>query len=470
MHADLLSSPPPRTPHRMAHRPRSRPRGLTAATLLAATLALVIGVGPAAGDPGADFSALLLYPDIHKDFVVFVYGEDLWRAPADGGDARRLTAHAGQELFPKISPDGRWIAFSAQYTGTRQVWVMPSEGGDPRQLTFYSDVGDMPPRGGYDYWIQGWSPDGKILVRMNRTPWFERMGRYFLVDPEGGLETPIPHIPHGGSASFSPDGKALAYTPIDREFRTWKHSLGGRAQDVWIYDLAGNASRRLTTYRGTDNFPMWSGDRIYFTSDRDFTLELFAYDLSSEEVRPVTTAGDTEWDLLWPSLGPENVVFTRGGRLYRMSLADEAVSPILIRVGGARPGAVPAFDDVSDNLGDASLSPNGKRVVFDARGDLFSVPAEHGPTRNLTRSQGVREHSPSWSPDGQWIAYLSDASGEYELYLLPRSGGEPRQLTNDGEVWRFAPVWSPDSKRLAYADRKRRLMVVDVATGEQTEA
>ena len=439
----------------------------------------------AAGEPAE--AKILLYPDIHRDFVVFVHGEDLWRAPSDGGVALRLTSHPGEELFPKISPDGRWIAFSAQYSGARQVWVMASEGGTPTQLTFYTDVGEMPPRGGFDYWILGWSPDGKILVRANRTPWGERMGRYFLVDPAGGLETPLPP-PHGGTASFSADGKALAYTPIDREFRTWKHSRGGRAQDLWIYDLEAEESTRLTDFRGTDNFPMWtSDDTIYFTSDRDFTLDLFALERGADgtwSTRQVTKSEGDEseaWDLLWPSFGPdpsaagapEDIVWSRGGELWKMSLADETVAKIPVRIADAHRNLVPYFEDASDDVDSASPSPSAQRVVFAARGDLFSVPAENGASRNLTRTQGVRELSPSWSPDGRWLAYLSDATGEYELYLREKGEdgfGEARQLTTGGDIWKFDPVWSANSKRLAWADRGRNLWIVEAGGGEPTLA
>ncbi len=438
-------------------------RGLTLLAILALTI--LTGVPGAAGaDSG---SRLLLYPDIHEDFVVFVHGQDIWRAPADGGPAFRLTSHAGAELFPKISPDGSRIAFSAEYSGTRQVWVMPAAGGEPRQLTFYADVGEMPPRGGYDYWVLGWTPENKILVLMNRTPWGERMGRYFLVDPEGGLEQPL-EIQRGGTASYSADGQRLAYTPIDREFRTWKRSVGGRAQDIWTYDFENKQSHRLTDFRGTDNFPMWVDDRIYFTSDRSYTLNLFAIDPTGQgEARQITDF-DT-WDVLWPSLGPSHIVFMQGGDLAKLDLATETVSTIDITFHGVADEAVPRFEDASDNVQSAAISPSGKRVVVDARGDLFSVPVEHGATRNLTSTAGTRERDPAWSPDGKWIAYLSDASGEYEIYLLAQDGkSEPRRLTEGGKAWKFLPTWSPDSKSLAFADRDRNLYVLDVESGEQT--
>ncbi len=425
-------------------------------------LPLLLAVLPAAADPAPE-TRLLRFPDIHGDVVVFVYGGDIWRASAAGGPALRLTAHPGQELFPKISLDGQWLAYTAEYTGSRQVYVMPLAGGEPRQLTFYTDVGAMPPRGGYDNWVMDWTKDGRILVRMNRTPWGERMGSYFLVDPKGGLEQPLP-LPHGGSASFSPDGTKLAYTPIDREFRTWKRTRGGRAQDLWIFDLVKSRSERITDNRETDNFPIWVGDEIYFTSDRDGKLNLYAYDLRSKGTRKVTDFA--EFDVLWPAAGPGAIVFMNGGSLYRLDLASGTSTRIPISVGAEQPNAVPQFKSVAENIGGATLSPSGARVLFEARGELFSVPAKDGPTRQMTASSGVRERDPAWSPDGTTIAYLSDATGEYEIYLADATGaGAPRQLTKEAASWYYAPAYSPDGKKLAFADRRQRLLVVDVGTG-----
>jgi len=414
----------------------------------------------------ADGARMLRYPTIHNDFVVFSYAGDLWRAPSKGGHAWRLTSHQGVELTPKISPDGQWVAYSAQYTGTRQVYVIPAAGGQPKQLTFYNDVGVMPPRGGFDYWIQGWSPDGKIMVRMNRTPWGRRPGRYFMVDPAGGLEEPLP-IPVGGSASLSPSGTQLAYTYFDREFRTWKRHMGGRNQDIWTFDLEAMESKRLTDWQGSDNFPMWHGDTIYFTSDRDHTLNLFAYDTTTGDARKVTDFN--EYDVLWPSLGPDAIVFMNGGWLYRLDLATEETTQLSITVGDELPATLSRWIDASENIADADLSPDGKRAVFEARGDLYSVPAKNGATRNLTNTQGVRESSPAWSPDGAWIAYYSDASGEMELLVRSHDGqGEPRQLTQGNTVWLYPARWSPDSKKLAFANSSNGLDILDVASGSVT--
>jgi tricorn protease len=441
---------------------------LKAARILFAFL-VVLATNPTRAESGAPEGRLLRFPDIHGDFVVFVYAGDIWRAPVTGGPAWRLTSHAGMELFPKISPDGQWIAFSAEYTGTRQVYVMPSWGGTPKQLTFYNDVGPMPPRGGWDDWVQGWTKDGRILVRMNRVPWNTRMGRFFLVDPKGGLETPL-ELPEGGSASFSPDGKRFAYCPVDREFRTWKRTRGGRAQDVWIWDFGTKKSERITDWIGTDNFPMWALDTIYFTSDRERTLNIFAYDTNTRATKKVTNFD--EYDVLWPSLGSDGkaIVFMNGGWLYKVDLATSKVDKIAITLPDDFETAAPHFKDVKEFIQGASISPSGARAVIDARGELFTVPAKDGATRNLTLTQGVRERSPAWSPDGNRIAYLSDATGEYEVWVRPQDGaGEPRRLTSDGGAWKFDPVWSPDGKLLAFGDRARRLRILEVASGAIAE-
>ena len=435
--------------------------------LILALAVLLLATPSMAAVNGPPEARLLRFPDIHGDSVVFVYGGDIWQAATSGGAARRLTSHAGLELFPKISPDGQWIAFSAEYTGTRQVYVMPAWGGTPKQLTYYNDVGPMPPRGGWDDWVLGWTPDGKILVRMNRVPWSNRMGRYYVVDPAGGLETPL-ELPEGGSASLSADGRKIAYTPVDREFRTWKRTRGGRAQDIWIYDFVAHRSLRLTDNPATDNFPMWAGNTVYFTSDRDHTLNLFALDIATRAVRKLTSF--TEYDVLWPSMGPGAIVFMNGGYLHRLDLRTEKTERIPITLGAAMDTAAPQWKDVKGNVGRVDLSPSAARAVFEARGEIFTLPAKDGAARNLTETPGVREMSPTWSPDGKSIAYLSDATGEYEIYVRPQAGGAARRLTTDGGVWRLDPVWSPDSTKLAFGDRRQRLRILDVATGAITDA
>jgi len=406
---------------------------------------------------------LLRFPNINGDLVAFVYAGDIWSVPAAGGDARRLTSHPGLELFPKISPDGRWIAFSAEYSGSRQVYVMPAAGGTPRQLTYYNDVGIMPPRGGYDYVVMDWTPDSaKILVRCNRTPWGERMGKYYLIPLAGGLETPL-QIPEGGGATFSPDAGKIVYTPIEREFRTWKRYKGGRAQDIWIYDLANNTSRRLTDFPGTDQHPVWFGDKIYFVSDRDLTLNVYSFNLTNDKIEQITHHQD--YDVLWPSGRNGQLVYENGGYLYKLDLTSGREQKLIVNLNFDNANLLPYFKNVSEFISSYDISPSGKRAVFDARGDLFTIPEKEGLTYNLTNSQGVREIFPTWSPDGKSIAYYSDLTGEYEIYLVDGNGsGKPRQLTSDSRIWRFPPKWSPDGRMLLFADRNQRLQILDVAT------
>lgn len=408
---------------------------------------------------------LMRFADIHRDTIVFVHAGDIWTVPTAGGAARRLTSDVGMEVFPKFSPDGEWIAFSAEYSGNRQVYVMPVDGGTPRQLTFYNDVGPMPPRGGFDYQVMDWTTDGRgILFRANRLPWGVRMGRPYIVPFEGGMETPLA-VPESGGGMFSPDGTKLVYTPIARAFRTWKRHRGGRAQDVWIYDLARNTSEQITEFDGTDNQPMWVGNTIYFTSDRDRRLNLYARDVDGKEVRQITQHED--FDVLWPSAGPTQIVYECGGYLYRYDAARAESKRVSVTIGGDFAETLPRMRDISSDVGSVALSPSGKRAILEARGDVFSAPAEDGEPRNLTRTPGVREMQPRWSPDGRWVAYLGDASGELELYVKAHDGsGEARRITTDGDTWRFAPSWSPDSKKLAFADTKQRLRWVDVNSGE----
>ena len=409
----------------------------------------------------ADDTRLLRFPDIHEDRVVFVYAGDLYVAPSSGGDAVRLTSHEGLEQFPKFSPDGSQVAYSAEYNGTRQVYVIPSNGGTPRQLTWYNDVGAMPPRGGSDYRVLDWTRDGQhVLVRANRLPWGVRMGRYHLVPANGGDGMPMA-IPEGGGGMFSPDGTKIVYTPIDREFRTWKRYRGGRAQDVWIYDLTNNTSEQLTDNPATNHQPVWVGDDIYFTSDRDYTLNLYRY--SPDGAEAVTS--HNEFDVLWASAGPSAVVYENGGWLYRYDPVSGDSRRLEISVRGDRPATLPRVVEASEFIESADLSPSANRVLITARGDVFSVPAKDGPVRNLTRTPETREISASWSPDGKHLAYLSDASGEYEIWVRPVGGGDARQVTKDGSIWRFAPAWSPDSSMLLFGDKKQRLNVVQVDSG-----
>ncbi|MBW8333882.1 MAG: PDZ domain-containing protein [Prolixibacteraceae bacterium] len=410
---------------------------------------------------------LMRYPDINKNLIAFVYAGDIWSVESNGGEARRLTSHPGQELFPKISPDGQWIAFSGEYSGSRQIFVIPANGGTPRQLTFYNSVGLMPPRGGFDNSVLDWTSDSKnILIRANRTPFGDRNGKYYMVSLEGGLEKPLA-IVNGGFAALSPDDKKLCFAPIDREFRTWKRYKGGRASDLWIYDLENNTSEQITDFNGTDQLPIWFGENIYFASDRDLKLNIYQFNTKTKATKQLTTHAD--FDCMWPSGENGQMVYENGGFLYKLNLTTGKEEKVNISIRFDNPNILPYYKNVKDFVQAYEVSPTGKRALISARGDIFSVPAENGSTYNLTTTQGVREVYPRWSPDGKYISYYSDASGEYEIYLLEnKKGAAPKQLTSGSTAWKYDSEWSPNSKFLLYFDRTLQLKMVDVETGKTT--
>ncbi|HOX70690.1 MAG TPA: PDZ domain-containing protein [Dokdonella sp.] len=424
---------------------------------------LAFGAASVAQAMPAGDSRLLRFPDICGDAIAFVQAGDIYTVAANGGTALRLTSHPGQELYPKFSPDCRTIAFSAEYDGTRQVHVIPASGGEPKQLTWYNDIGAQPVRGGTDYRVLDWTPDGRnVLVRANRVATDDRGGRPYLVPVDGGMEVPLA-VPETGGGMLSPDGKTYVYTPIDREFRSWKRYRGGRAQDVWTYDLASNSTRRLTDNPATDNQPMWIGDTVYFTSDRNYTMNLFAMPAQGGEARQLTTF--TDFDVLWPSAGKDAIVFENGGAIWRFDPKTEQAARVPIRVTGDFAQTVPGWKNVAGQVESFDLNADGTAYVFAARGELFRVSGKEPEIRNISRTPDARELGASLSPDGRTVAYLSDASGEYEIYLQDLAGGAPRQITRDGDVWRFAPVYSPDGRHLAYADKRQRLRIVDIARG-----
>jgi tricorn protease len=416
----------------------------------------------------AEESRLMRFPDIYQDKIVFVYAGDLWLVQSDGGIARRLTTHVGMELFPKFSPDGKMIAFTGQYEGNTDVYVIPSEGGEPKRLTYHPGSENMPDRFGFDDMVLGWHPDGKrILFRSLRESyngWFQRL---YLVDLKGTLPEALP-LPEGGLTSFSPDGTKIAYNRQFRNFRTWKRYKGGLAQDIWIYDLQKNTIERITDWEGTDTSPMWYENKIYFVSDRDHTANIFCYDLDTKKTRKITN--HDEYDVKWPSLGPQSIVYENGGYLYVLDLKIEQTKKITVQIPDDRALTRSEYISVSDYIADYNLSPDGKRALFAARGDVFTVPAEKGNTRDITNTSGAREKNCIWSPDGKWIAYISDRTGEDEIYIVPQDGkGEEVRITTDGHCFRFPCFWSPDSKKLLFADKDLKLYYVDVESRKITE-
>ena len=433
-------------------------------SVCAFAVALLLAAAPAAAQ-----TKLLRFPDIHGERVVFSYAGDLWFAPTAGGQATRLTAHPGLELFPRFSPDGSRIAFTGQYDGDEQVYVIPASGGVPRQLTYYPARGPLAPRWGYDNQVYDWSPDGRaVLFRSLRYSTDLSDSRLFLAAVDGGLPQPLA-MPESGAGDLSPDGTRVVYSPLFRDFRTWKRYEGGWAQELYIFDRETHAVERVTTHRRADRDPMWIGNAIYFTSERTGTLNLYSYDLASREIAQLTDS-DT-WDVRWPGDdGAGRIVYELNGELQIYSIEDKASRPIAITVPDDGLAMRPARVSAAALIEDAELSPKGERALIVARGDIFTVPIEHGPVRNLTRSSSAHDKWARWSPDGRRIAFVSDASGEDEIYLVAQDGsGEPQQLTSGGQAMRYAAEWSPPGTHLASSDKDGRLIVVDVETREVIE-
>ncbi len=408
----------------------------------------------------AEEARLLRFPDVHTDKVAFVYAGDIYVAPRAGGEAARLTSHIGLELFPKFSPDGNMIAFTGQYDGDMSVYTMPVDGGDPTRLTYHPGIQRTSERFGPENIVLGWHPDGKrVLFRSRKDPadWWD--GRAYLVNLSGGLPEPLP-MKVAGFTSFSPDAKMVAYSPIFRDFRTWKRYKGGMAQDVWTFDLENMTAEKITDWVGSDNMPMWYDDKIYFNSDRTGTLNLFCYDLRTGDTRQVTEF--TDFDVRWPSLGPDGIAFENAGYVYVFDLPSEKLNKIEISLRTDGHSMRPEYVDVSDKIRGFHLSPDGNRAVFSARGEIFTVPKKDGNTRNLTNSSDAHDRLPEWSPDGKWICYTSDATGEEELYLVSHDDKKRIRLTTDGHCRRYETRWSPDSKKIAFSDKNLVLYVIDV--------
>ncbi len=426
---------------------------------------------------------LLRFPDIAGDRVAFCYAGDVWTAPASGGTATRLTAHPGQELFPRFSPDGEWVAFTGQYDGDEQVYVVSAKGGMPRQLTYYPARGPLAPRHGVDHQVYGWTPSGDaVLFRSFRDAGGASETNLYVVpfvppgvdaSVEGGLPERLP-MPTSGAGDFSPDGRKIVYSPLFRDFRSWKRYAGGWAQDLYVFDLETHDARKIADSERSERDPMWIGERIYFSSDRSGTLNLYAYDLASEEVTQLTAS--TTWDVRWPSSdNASRIVYELDGELevYDTQAGDSTRLAIFVPNDGVamRPSRISVDDDIEDY----ALSPKGERALFVARGDVFTAPIENGPTRNLTRSSNAHDKWARWSPDGKKIAFISDMSGEEEVYLIDQDGsGEPEQLTRGGTAggrpaMRYAPEWAPDGKRLAFSDKDGKVWVLEVESRKLTE-
>ena len=430
----------------------------------AAILLLLLTAGAASAQ-----TKLLRFPDIHGDRVAFTYGGDIWTAPASGGTATRLTAHPGVEVFAKFSPDGKWIAFTGQYDGDEQVYVVPSTGGVPKQLTFYPAKGPLAPRWGWDNQVYGWSRDGKrIFFRSQRDSWALPIARLYSVSVEGGPAEPLP-MPTAGSGDFSPDGNRIVYSPQSRDFRSEKRYGGGQANKLYIFDLKTNDAKQITEGPRPTRDPIWIGDTIYFNSDRDGHFNLYAYSVSSGKTTQVTRS--KPWDVRWPSSDHDDrIVYELNGELQVLNVKSGKSAAISINVPDDGLARRPSRIAVASYIESYELSPKGERALFSARGDIFTAPIEKGPTRNLTHSSSAHDKWPTWSPDGSQIAFISDISGEEELYLIPQDGSKPpEQITKGGSAMRYQPEWSADGKRIAFGDKDGKLWVVTLADRKLVE-
>ncbi len=413
----------------------------------------------------SDEARLLRFPDINNESVVFSYAGDLFLVNSEGGLARRLTSHIGYEMFPKFSPDGSMIAFTAQYDGNTEVYVIPSQGGVPKRLTFSATLGrdDVGDRMGPNNIVLGWTPDGKrILYRTRSYTFNDFTGQLMTVPAEGGLPEKVP-LKNGGFASFSPDGSKLAYNYIFREFRSWKRYTGGMADDIRLVDFNTNKSVRISDNIYQDVFPMWNreGDKVFYISDRDGYMNLYCWDSKSGETKQLTTY--SEYDIKFPSSDGEFIVYENGGYIIKYDIKKGISEKVEIRIADDIVYARPEWRDLSSSVRSYSLSPNGERVLLTARGDLFSVPVKNGVTFNITNSSSSNDKNGEWSPDGRGFAYISDKEGEFNIYYRENSTGKEMRLT-DIKGYIFGFKWSPDSKKILWSEKMNTLNLLDVKT------
>ncbi len=412
-----------------------------------------------------DEARLLRFPSVHDNKVIFSYGGDLYLVSINGGIARKITSDPGYEMFAKFSPDGKTIAFTGQYDGNTEIYKMPSDGGIPVRLTYTAtlDRDAITDRMGPNNIVMDWTADGKHVVYRSRKESFNPFkGQLYKVPVEGGLSKDIP-ISEGGFCSFSPDGKKLAFNRVFREFRTWKYYEGGMADDIWIFDLETEEIKQVTKNIHQDIFPMWIGDKIYFLSDRDRRMNLFEYNTTTETIEKITDFQD--YDIKFPSHDDKTIVFENGGYIYKFDTRNGETEKLTIFINNDFIYARNGFRDASELIRDASPSPNGERVIFSARGELFNLPSNEGVTYNISQTPGVHEREGKWSPDGKKIAWISDKTGEYEIYMASIDNlDEPIQLTKNANTYKFTIKWSPDSKKILWNDRELRLQYLDIET------
>jgi tricorn protease len=396
---------------------------------------------------------MLQYPDVSATHITFTYGGDVWIVAKAGGTAYKLTSAKGTELLARFSPDGKQIAFSGNYNGNIDIYVMPSLGGMPERITHHG-MGDR---------LLDWYPDGNsLLFASSRESGKQRFNQFYKVSKDGGLPEKLP-IPYGEFGVISPDGKKIAYTPISSAFRTWKRYRGGMAADIFVFDLEKKTAENITNNIASDELPMWSGNKIYFLSDRGDNKRnnIWSYDLSSKQTKQLTNFD--EFDIHFPALGPNEIVFEVGGLLYLLDLTTEKYHEVNINIVTDESTLMAKNENVEKMIQNFSLSYNGNRTLFEARGEIFSVPTENGPVINLTQSSGVAERYPAYSPNGKYAAYFSDRSGEYELTIRDmEKPSQEKKITSLGEGYRYKIFWSPNSKALTFIDQTMTIYIYDM--------
>ncbi len=397
---------------------------------------------------------LFRYADVSKTHIAFVYAGDIWIVPKDGGQASRLSSPQGEEVMPKFSPDGQTLAFSANYDGSLDVYTIPFRGGLPHRVTWRGCV------------VTDWTPDGKnILFTTSKESGRQRFDRMFTVNKEGGLPEVLPPA-YAENGSLSPDGKQMAFTDKSRLNRTWKRYRGGMAPDIYVMNLEDYSTVNITNNDASDELPMWHGTKIYYLSDNgpEKRYNIWVYDTESKTNKQLTEF--TDYDVHFPSIGPDDLVFEADGNLYLMNLSSGEFKKVNIEVVTDQLATMPKTINVQQYLQHVDISPEGNRVLAEARGDIFSLPAEKGYVLNLTQSSGSAERYPAWSPDGKTIALWCDASGEYELTLYDVEKGTVKTVTKLGPGFRYNIYWSPDSKKIAFVDQTMNINLCDVETGD----
>ena len=397
---------------------------------------------------------LFQYPDVSQTQITFVYAGDIWVVSKLGGTAQRISSPKGIESFPKFSPDGKTIAFTGNYNGNNDIYTIPIYGGIPSRVTNHPSTERM----------LAWYPKGDdLLFASSRESGRQRFYQMFKISKDGGLAEKLP-VPYGEIGEISPDGNKLAYTKRTRLFRTWKRYRGGMAPNIYVFNLIDFSSKNITNNNANNELPMWSGDNIYYLSDNGPAkrFNIWMYDSKSSSTKQITFFKD--FDIHFPSIGPEDIVFEAGGKMYLLNLITQKYSEVKINVVMDQISLLPEKKKVINYTQNATIAYNGNRVIFEARGDLFSLPVKHGPVIDLTQTSGIAERYPAWSPDGKTLAYWSDKTGDYELTVMDLTKGTEKTLTNYGPGFRYNIFWSPDSKKIAFIDKSMEIKIYDFTT------